>query len=90
MPVFVAAVPTFAVSAIYCIWHAYGRHLAERRRRLRERVAFLLWSAVTGRVDHAPFDDDEDDAPPPSPRAMKAVRDSRTRRSTDESPASGG
>jgi hypothetical protein len=49
------AMPTLAVSTIYCLWFAYLQ-FALRRRRQRERVAFLLWAAATGVPDHAPFD----------------------------------
>jgi hypothetical protein len=35
--------PTLAVSAIYCIWHAYLRFRTMQERTLRERVAFMLW-----------------------------------------------
>src|SRR5438445_236457 len=38
--------PTLAVSAIYCIWHAYLRCRVQQDRKLHERVAFLLWTMV--------------------------------------------
>jgi hypothetical protein len=41
-----AAVPTLAVSVIYCIWSRYSRYEMTRRRRLCERLAFLLWCAA--------------------------------------------
>ena len=44
------AVPALAVAAIFCTWNAYGRLLMLRSRRLRDRVAFLLWVAAS-RID---------------------------------------
>ena len=38
-----AAVPTLAISAIYCTWNLYRQALLLRQRRLRERVAYMLW-----------------------------------------------
>jgi hypothetical protein len=38
--------PTLAVSAIYCIWHAYLRFRVQQDRKLHERVAFMLWTMV--------------------------------------------
>jgi len=38
--------PTLAVSAIYCIWHAYLRMRVQQHRKLHERVAFMLWTMV--------------------------------------------
>jgi hypothetical protein len=35
--------PTLAVSTIYCLWAAYLRQQSQRRRVLRDRVAYLLW-----------------------------------------------
>jgi hypothetical protein len=53
----VTAVPTLAVSVIYCVWSAYRQAQVLRRRRRSERVAFLLWAAATGLRDHAPYDE---------------------------------
>jgi hypothetical protein len=46
MEALVSTVPTLAVSALFCIWSAYRRHVFERRQRLRERVAHMLWVAA--------------------------------------------
>jgi hypothetical protein len=35
--------PTLAVSLIYCLWQAYYRARLLRERRIRERVAYMLW-----------------------------------------------
>ncbi len=37
------SVPTLAISAIYCLWHHHGEHQRRRERRLRARVAYMLW-----------------------------------------------
>jgi hypothetical protein len=46
MQTFAFCYPTLAVSTIYCIWMAYRRALAWREHILRNRVAFLLWTAA--------------------------------------------
>jgi hypothetical protein len=46
MEVFATAMPTLAVSAVFCIWNAYRSHAVARRRRLHERVAYMLWTAA--------------------------------------------
>jgi hypothetical protein len=46
MPAFALTVPTLAVSAAYCIWHAYRMTLLRQDRVLRERVAYMLWKAA--------------------------------------------
>jgi hypothetical protein len=38
--------PAMAVSAIYCLWHAYMEFRLRRERRLCERVAYLLWTVA--------------------------------------------
>jgi hypothetical protein len=38
--------PAMAVSAIYCLWHAYVEIRLRRERRLCERVAYLLWTVA--------------------------------------------
>jgi hypothetical protein len=43
MDVILTVMPTLAVSAVFCIWDAYRRHLIQRREQLHERVAYLLW-----------------------------------------------
>ena len=41
------AMPTLAVSLVYCIWSVYHRHAnLLQRRRLHERVAYMLWIAA--------------------------------------------
>jgi hypothetical protein len=39
-------VPTLAVAAIYCLWFRAYLFEAHRNRRLRERVAYMLWCAA--------------------------------------------
>lgn len=46
MQIFAYCYAVLAVSSIYCIWHASLRHQLSRERVLRERVAFLLWTAA--------------------------------------------
>ena len=46
MHVMFSSLPTLAVSAIYCIWHAYQKEKLRRDRVLRERVAYMLWVAA--------------------------------------------
>ncbi len=43
---FVPSVAALTVSTIYCFWQAYRRQLLHRQRTLRERVAFMLWTAA--------------------------------------------
>jgi hypothetical protein len=38
--------PTLAVSVTYCLWYAYREALTRRDRRLRARVAQMLWHAA--------------------------------------------
>ena len=38
------AMPTLAVAAMYCFWTFYLTYQKQRERRLRERVAFMLWT----------------------------------------------
>jgi hypothetical protein len=44
MQAILSSVPTLAVSAIYCVWHLYGEQIQRRKRILRERVAYMLWT----------------------------------------------
>jgi hypothetical protein len=46
MHVLVSTVPTLALSMIYCLYQVYQRDCLRRQRRLRERVAWMLWSAA--------------------------------------------
>ena len=45
-PILVQAMPTLAVAIIYCIWRWAHEQEMSRHRRLRERVAYMLWSAA--------------------------------------------
>jgi hypothetical protein len=38
-----------AVSVIYCVWQSYQQTQQRRRKQLRERVAYLLWTAASRR-----------------------------------------
>jgi hypothetical protein len=38
--------PTVAVSAIYCLWHAWQQARGRRDRLLHVRVAYLLWAVA--------------------------------------------
>jgi hypothetical protein len=40
------SVAALAVSTIYCIWHQYLQIRVRRELTLRQRVAFMLWSAA--------------------------------------------
>jgi hypothetical protein len=42
----VHAIPTLAVSLIYCLWFAYLRDRRRRVEQLRERVVYMLWAAA--------------------------------------------
>jgi len=45
-PVLMQSVPTLAVAIIYCLWRwAYSSQL-QRQHVLRERIAFMLWTAA--------------------------------------------
>jgi hypothetical protein len=46
----VVSIPTLAVSAIFCIWHAYRGALWRQKRLLHERVAYMLWVVAMGDV----------------------------------------
>ena len=39
-------VPTLAVSATYCLWHAYRLVYLRREQQLRSRIAYMLWTAA--------------------------------------------
>ncbi len=43
-------VAVLAVTAIFYVWRAHSQVSLRRDRRLRERVAYMLWVAATGRV----------------------------------------
>jgi len=40
--------PTLAVSILFCLWHKYHEVRMQRKRRLHERVAYMLWVMVNG------------------------------------------
>jgi hypothetical protein len=40
-------VATLSVTSIYYLWRTYDLVLHERQRRLRQRVAFMLWVMAT-------------------------------------------
>ncbi|HZY87262.1 MAG TPA: hypothetical protein VFE78_20675 [Gemmataceae bacterium] len=39
----IPTLPTLAVSLIYCLWHAWYQARLLRERKIRERVAYMLW-----------------------------------------------
>jgi len=39
-------VPTLAVAAIYCVWFRAYMEQVQRDRTLRERIAYMLWTAA--------------------------------------------
>jgi hypothetical protein len=41
------ALPTLAVSAMYCLWHLTQIARIQRQKKLRERVAYMLWVVAT-------------------------------------------
>jgi hypothetical protein len=43
---FATSVTTLAVSMIFCLWQGYRRDQQRRQRRLRQRVAYMLWVAA--------------------------------------------
>jgi hypothetical protein len=43
----ITSAPVLAVSALYCLWNAYRVAQLRRQRRLRERVAYMLWVVAT-------------------------------------------
>ncbi len=45
--------PTLAVSTVYCLWNIYRSAYCQRSRRLRERVAYMLWVMAT-EIDSSP------------------------------------
>jgi hypothetical protein len=49
MEALITVMPTLAVSVVFCIWSAYRRASLQQRRRLHERVAYMLWIAAFDR-----------------------------------------
>jgi hypothetical protein len=45
----VTTIATLAVSTIFCLWQAYCQVEQRRRRQLRQRVTYMLWTAATRR-----------------------------------------
>ena len=41
------SLPTLAVSTVYCLWNVYRMAYCQRSRKLRERVAYMLWVMAT-------------------------------------------
>jgi hypothetical protein len=41
-----STIATLAVSTIYILWHAYRQIDVQRNRLMRERIAFMLWTAA--------------------------------------------
>ena len=41
------SLPTLTVSILYCVWNAYRASRLCRERKLRERVAYMLWVIAT-------------------------------------------
>jgi hypothetical protein len=41
------SLPTLAVSVVYCLWNGYRIAHFQRLRKLRERVAYMLWVAAS-------------------------------------------
>lgn len=40
------SVPTLAIAMIYCLWFRAENYRRRQMRKLRERVAYMLWSAA--------------------------------------------
>ena len=47
MQLLFTSLPTLTVSLLYCAWNAYRGAWLLRERKLRERVAYLLWIIAT-------------------------------------------
>ena len=47
MQAVLTTLPTLAVSAVYCLWNVYRLGHYQRARKLRERVAYMLWVMAT-------------------------------------------
>ena len=56
MAILLPHIPTFAVALIYLFWAVYCRR-QQRRRKLCERVAFMLWTSAL------PAEEEEEDLP---------------------------
>lgn len=46
MPNVVCGVAALAVASIFYTWRAYHGYVMEKQRRLRERIAYMLWMAA--------------------------------------------
>jgi len=46
MQMIAPVVPTLAVATIYCLWMRIRMWQNRRQRRIRERVAYMLWCAA--------------------------------------------
>jgi hypothetical protein len=40
------SIPTLAVAMIYCLWYRAEHYRRQQMKKLRERVAYMLWSAT--------------------------------------------
>ncbi len=47
MQLLFTSLPTLTVSLLYCAWNAYRGARRQRERKLRERVAYMLWIIAT-------------------------------------------
>ncbi|MBI1916765.1 MAG: hypothetical protein HYS12_18825 [Planctomycetes bacterium] len=47
MQLLFTSLPTLTVSILYCAWNAYRSARLQRERKLRERVAYMLWVIAT-------------------------------------------
>jgi hypothetical protein len=45
-PLILPSTAALAVSAIFCLYQHYRQAVTRRRRTLRERVTYLLWTAA--------------------------------------------
>jgi hypothetical protein len=55
MPLFSCALALAAVTVIYLAWRSYITALLERRKELRERIAYMLWVMADADTEEGPF-----------------------------------
>jgi len=48
-PLLLTSTAALAVSAIFCLYQHYRQAISRRQRQLRERVAYMLWTAANRR-----------------------------------------
>jgi hypothetical protein len=46
MTILTYALAGIAIGAIYCVWAHYTRDRTAKQRKLRSRVAYMLWAAA--------------------------------------------